>query len=101
MVFQWLFIMYGGYQVLEGTDDLGMFLVNLSVITEVGLAWATIYETLNEAQSCLPALDITFHWMDLATDVPPSLAIEPWTSRGDHDTARSCSCGIASSLKAG
>lgn len=42
------FTVYGGIQVLDGTDDLDMFLVILRLVTEVGMAWVTIYKTLNQ-----------------------------------------------------
>merc|ERR1712176_400451 len=52
-----------------------MFLMNLTVIAEVGLAWGQMYEAIMKVQGVYPALGNVMRLLNLPTDVPQRMAL--------------------------
>eukprot|EP00928_Gymnodinium_smaydae_P025027 TRINITY_DN20072_c0_g1_i1.p1 TRINITY_DN20072_c0_g1~~TRINITY_DN20072_c0_g1_i1.p1 ORF type:complete len:849 (+),score=164.78 TRINITY_DN20072_c0_g1_i1:77-2623(+) len=75
VMFVGLHIIIVGRMVINRPDELGMFLVNLSVIGEIGSVWSAIYIVLSDMQRILPALGNMMVFLNLETDVPQRMAL--------------------------
>eukprot|EP00747_Dinoflagellata_sp_TGD_P225667 gnl/TRDRNA2_/TRDRNA2_99378_c4_seq1.p1 gnl/TRDRNA2_/TRDRNA2_99378_c4~~gnl/TRDRNA2_/TRDRNA2_99378_c4_seq1.p1 ORF type:complete len:393 (+),score=47.37 gnl/TRDRNA2_/TRDRNA2_99378_c4_seq1:2-1180(+) len=61
---------YGGIGVMSNTGlTLGMFLANLSIITQIGSSWGAIYDILMSIQGVFPALEKVTHLLNLPNDL--------------------------------
>jgi len=69
------YFVYGGSQVYSEEMNLGMFLVNCSVIKEIGMAWGEIHRVIIHMQAVTPGFDRIVRLLNLATDVPQRMRL--------------------------
>jgi len=69
-IFAAAYIIIGGTQVVNGNQEVGMFLANLSTIKTIGSAWGTIYTIIMEMEVMSPDFRQVVIMLNLPTDVP-------------------------------
>jgi len=71
-VFVSAYTLYFGSQLIEdrGTNTLGQFLADLTILQQIGLCWQNIYHILVEMQVALPAMARLARLLNLPTDIP-------------------------------
>lgn len=65
----------GGRFVIEGSSDLGTFLMNLQVFQDVGIAWTVIFGNLVKMQNALPYLQKVVRYMNLPADLEKRMTL--------------------------
>lgn len=65
----WIF--FGGSVVMNNPEllTLGMFIVNLDIFGKMGGCWISIYRTLLDMETAMPAISRITHFMNLPTDL--------------------------------